>query len=442
MPGPNCCAAPPPSGPAPTPSSRRPSCPRRRPSPRPTSSTSPACTSPSTGTRRDRPSRTGGSCCAATRATRAATSRSASAGCAPAGSTTPNGTCGAAIDPRDAPQSEPRHGRRPLPARPRAHGPRATTTRPTTPSRRACGTPRGACPRDWPMARLDAAAGRWPAALANAEEVLRLESEQLQAIAIAAIALRRLGRNDEAERMLRRAAALDPLDLWTRDLLGDPPIHAEAHHLLDLAGEYAELGLEDERLRVLDLAADAALRHPVPGAGNALPLVHYHRAEALERLGRRPTRDAARAAARDGRRRRRLPRRARRRPACSNAPSPATTPTRGRTRCSGHWQYFHRRYDDAVRHLEASALLEPGDPRRAPRPGPRRLQRRARRRRRGRALRTRARAGARRPEAARRGRPARPPQRRRPRRPGAAPGRQPRRRSDSATTSRSRGPSC
>ena len=71
------------------------------------------------------------------------------------------------------------------------------------------------------------------------------------------------------------------------------PVHAEAHHLLDLAGEYAELGLEDERLRVLDLAADAALRHPVPGSGNAQPLVHYHRAEVLDRLGRDDAADAA-----------------------------------------------------------------------------------------------------------------------------------------------------
>ena len=210
------------------------------------------------------------------------------------------------------------------------------------------------------MARLDAAAGRWPAALANAEEVLRLESEHLQAIAIGAIALRRLGREDGAERMLRRAAALDPLDLWIRDLLGAPPVHAEAHHLLDLAGEYAELGLEDERLRVLDLAADAALRHPVPGAGNALPLVQYHRAEALDRLGRSDAADAARAAARE---------------VDAGAAFPgglvdALVLERALARDDadprahallGHWQYFHRRYDDAVRHLEASAALDPDD---------------------------------------------------------------------------------
>ena len=211
------------------------------------------------------------------------------------------------------------------------------------------------------MARLDAAAGRWPASLANAEEVLRLESEQLQAIAIAAIALRRLGRHDEAERMLRRAAALDPLDLWTRDLLGDPPIHAEAHHLLDLAGEYAELGLEDERLRVLDLAADAALRHPVPGAGNALPLVHYHRAEALERLDCTSDADAARAAAREVDAGAAFPGGLADALVLERALARDDADARAHA-LLGHWQYFHRRYDDAVRHLEASALLDPGDP--------------------------------------------------------------------------------
>ncbi|KRE31505.1 DUF5107 domain-containing protein [Agromyces sp. Soil535] len=209
------------------------------------------------------------------------------------------------------------------------------------------------------LARLDASAEEWSAALEHARQVLRLDSEQLQAIAISAMALRRLNRPDEADDLLDRAGALDPLDLWTRDLSGDP-VTSEAHALMDLAAEYRSVGADEDELRQLDAALAAATDRPVPAAGNPIPLIHYFRAEVLDRLGRtgeaRVALAAARSADADG---------------CfagglSEALmlERATTDTDADARAHtllAHWLYFHRRYEDAVVHLERAAELDPGD---------------------------------------------------------------------------------
>ncbi len=98
----------------------------------------------------------------------------------------------------------------------------------------------------------------------------------------------------------------------------------------------------------------------MPGAGNALPLVHYHRAEALDRLGRDSDADAARAAAREVDAAARFPGGLVDALVLERALARDDADARAHA-LLGHWQYFHRRYDDAVRHLEASAALDPGD---------------------------------------------------------------------------------
>ena len=269
------------------------------------------------------------------------------------------------------------------------------------------------------MARLDAAAGRGPPpsrtprrCCGSTPTTCRPRDRR--------VALRRLGRDDEAERMLAAPPRSIPSTSGPATSLGDAPSTPRRTTCSTSLGSTPSSDSRTSALRVLDLAADAALRHPVPGAGNALPLVHYHRAEALERLGRQAAADAARTAARDGRRGSRVPRRARRRPRARSAPSHATTPTRGRTRCSATGSTStaatttrcgtsrpRRCSIPATRPCSAAWAWPRTTSRTTAPPRPR--------------LRARARGGARRPEAARRGRPARPPQRRRPRRPRAAP---------------------
>lgn len=207
------------------------------------------------------------------------------------------------------------------------------------------------------LARLDASAGDWTAALDHAREVLRLDAEQLQALAISAIALRRLGRHEEADAALARATAFDPLDLWTRDLLGDP-VPAEAHALMDLAAEYRSVGAALDELRQLDAALAAARERPVPAAGNPIPLIQYFRAEVLERLGRTDAAQDALEAARSSDAAGCFPGGLSDALLLRRAVHRDDTDARAHALLA-HWLYFHRRHDDAVAHLVRAAELDP-----------------------------------------------------------------------------------
>lgn len=96
-----------------------------------------------------------------------------------------------------------------------------------------------------------------------------------------------------AAELVAGTLARDPLDHWARDLAGLPPI-ADAPTLLDVALEYASAGLLEAALRVID-DADAAAEHPALGQVRVGPLLGYHRARILRRMGRD---DEAAAAAR------------------------------------------------------------------------------------------------------------------------------------------------
>ncbi|MDN4599152.1 DUF5107 domain-containing protein [Leifsonia virtsii] len=207
-------------------------------------------------------------------------------------------------------------------------------------------------------ARIAARSGRWDDALRLAEEASRLDADSLQLAAVRVVALRALGRGGQADAVLANARALDPLDAWLNDLAGLPPA-TDAQTLRDVAAEYRSLGRTGDALRVLDDAATAAVRRPVPGAGDPLALIHYARAELLEQSGRvdeaagalRDAREvsAARCFAGSGADAAMLERRA-----------AATGDPRAHA-LLGHWLYFQRRYRDAVHHLEAAVAGQPDD---------------------------------------------------------------------------------
>jgi tetratricopeptide (TPR) repeat protein len=207
-------------------------------------------------------------------------------------------------------------------------------------------------------ARIAARADRWQEALGHAEQAARLDPDQLQAAAVRTIALRRLGRATEAEAVLAAARALDRLDLWLSDLAADERT-PDAGTLRDLAGEYRSLGLTDDAFRVLERAAVAAVERPVPGAGDPLALIHYARAELLDELGRpEESADAVQAARTvsvdrcfaGGREDARLLERRIQRTGDARAHA-----------LLGHWLYFHRRYDEAIGHLESAIAGHPDD---------------------------------------------------------------------------------
>lgn len=107
------------------------------------------------------------------------------------------------------------------------------------------------------LAELDARAERWGEALDHAERCLCGDADNLNAQAARAIALRRLGRDAEAEAQLAEALRLDPLCVWARHLRsGELPVGGQDR--LDLAFDYARCGRLQEAIAVLGAAADVA----------------------------------------------------------------------------------------------------------------------------------------------------------------------------------------
>ena len=151
-------------------------------------------------------------------------------------------------------------------------------------------------PAGYRMARVDARHGRYADALARLADVARVEPEHLQAAALEVVCRRRLG-DPTAEPVLARARRLDPLDAWLRCLDGDLP-SSDAQTCLDVALELSGVGETENALQVLRLAEERERHRPL-GQTACLPLLWWHRADLLGRLGR--TEQATAAAERAGR---------------------------------------------------------------------------------------------------------------------------------------------
>jgi tetratricopeptide (TPR) repeat protein len=139
-------------------------------------------------------------------------------------------------------------------------------------------------PAHYGLAKLLARSGDLVSAEEHLREVLQLDSQHLQASDLLVAVLRKLKRNAEADRLVRRVLSIDPLDQWALDLSGgklteDPPT------LLDIALEYASVGFTDDALRLLDLTARRA-ENTALGQVQVGPLASYHAAVLLARLGR------------------------------------------------------------------------------------------------------------------------------------------------------------
>jgi tetratricopeptide (TPR) repeat protein len=133
-------------------------------------------------------------------------------------------------------------------------------------------------PAHYALAQADASADRWEAALQHARHSLVCDTENLNVRNLIVLALRALGRHDEASALLTETRAIDPLDQWSRHLaLGDLP--ADNRALLDLVWDYVASGQYETAIQLL-AAADAAARD-----GSA-PLVHYTLGYLEHRLGR------------------------------------------------------------------------------------------------------------------------------------------------------------
>ena len=119
------------------------------------------------------------------------------------------------------------------------------------------------------LAELDAAQQDWASALAHLDESLRVNTENLNARNLAVIVRQRLGRDEEARRLLARTCQLDPLDIWSRFLdSGEDPGRlddsVDNQLRLDLALDYARAGLRQTAIAILESADTARLDGSVP----------------------------------------------------------------------------------------------------------------------------------------------------------------------------------
>ncbi|MDR1833593.1 MAG: DUF5107 domain-containing protein, partial [Propionibacteriaceae bacterium] len=135
------------------------------------------------------------------------------------------------------------------------------------------------------------AAGLPAAAQEHLQAALAVQADNTRLWNLLVLALRRLGKPEEAGRILAETRALDPLDWWAADLAGEP-VRAEPQTVLDVACEYRAAGEWEAAARLAELAAEKAPQAD-PGLVGAVPLAHYYLAHARHMLGDEAGRDAA-----------------------------------------------------------------------------------------------------------------------------------------------------
>ncbi|HET6427846.1 MAG TPA: DUF5107 domain-containing protein, partial [Phycisphaerae bacterium] len=154
------------------------------------------------------------------------------------------------------------------------------------------------------LAEMAVARGDFPSALGAVEKSLTYNSDNVKALLLRAVALRKLGRFDEALAAIERAAGIDPLDHWAaceraRCLAGQDRteqadrawdelaglLRGEVQSWLELACDYEACGQWAEAAEVLQVYLDRHdgssggwRDHPAfeaPPAGTADPMVAY-----------------------------------------------------------------------------------------------------------------------------------------------------------------------
>jgi tetratricopeptide (TPR) repeat protein len=127
------------------------------------------------------------------------------------------------------------------------------------------------------LAEIDCTRQEWTQALDHLERSLRADADNLLALNLETVVLRKLGRDEEADRVLNRTRVFDPLDIFSHYLAtGEPP--ADGGQRLDLAFDLQRAGLLAEALQV------AAARHSGAKDGTAAMLL-YAQAHVLHQLG-------------------------------------------------------------------------------------------------------------------------------------------------------------
>lgn len=127
------------------------------------------------------------------------------------------------------------------------------------------------------LAEIDASRGNWARTLEHVERSLRHDVDHLNARNLKALALQRLGRQDEAAALTAETLRLDPLDGGARWLAG-LTLACDTQTRIDLAIGRARAGQYVDAIALLAVAMETA----DPGTR---PLIGYYLAAYAERLG-------------------------------------------------------------------------------------------------------------------------------------------------------------
>jgi tetratricopeptide (TPR) repeat protein len=133
------------------------------------------------------------------------------------------------------------------------------------------------------LAELDCRFSNWPAAIDHLERCLRCNSDNLRALNLKVIVLRKLRHDEKADILLQEILALDPLDWWARWLRHET-INCDAQTRLDIAHDLARAGLYSEAVELLTQYR-AKLRDLPDQNWGARPLVFYTTAWLWGKLG-------------------------------------------------------------------------------------------------------------------------------------------------------------
>ena len=104
------------------------------------------------------------------------------------------------------------------------------------------------------LAELDCRRADWTKAIEHAHRAYVSGAYNQRAMNLWALALRKDGQRDFAETMLRAFRRTDPLDWWTRHLLGED-MTCDTQTLLDIALDYARAGFYAEAIEMLGARA-------------------------------------------------------------------------------------------------------------------------------------------------------------------------------------------
>ncbi|MGN0447956.1 MAG: tetratricopeptide repeat protein, partial [Acutalibacteraceae bacterium] len=124
------------------------------------------------------------------------------------------------------------------------------------------------------LACISAKNGEFEIALDHIENAIIKNSRNYKARNLKSLILRALGRNDEAVSLAKETAALDPMDVISRHVLGEKP-EMRVDTAIEIALEYKTGGFYGE-------AVDTLLE-----TKSDYPLVHFHLADLYELLGGR-----------------------------------------------------------------------------------------------------------------------------------------------------------